>query len=30
MDLFWLGALLAFFVASWLLIRLFAGLQGEE
>ena len=30
MDLIWLGALLVFFVGSWLLIRLFTGLQGEE
>lgn len=30
MDLIWLGALLAFFAGSYLLIRLYTGLQGEE
>jgi hypothetical protein len=30
MDLFWLAALLAFFAASWLLIRVVAGLHEGE
>lgn len=30
MDLLWLGALLAFFAASWLLILVVARLQEED
>jgi hypothetical protein len=30
MDLFWLGTLVAFMAASWVLIRIVAGLHEEE